>query len=279
MRTLHLSLRVANLERSIGFYAAVGYEVLGDVDTKPGTLTMLKLPRDEFVTLELVHDPAQGRVEPGGFDNFVVQVDDVHATVAHLAAQGVQTETPESPDGSPDFWTAWITDPDGYRIELVEWPPGHPEGMTRSDFADPRTATTVPLPRSARGVVEELFRRQQTAGDPVLGDLVATDLINHAAGPQGREGLETILRSIEVDLGPTTLEQHHLIVEQDLVVQQVTLHGTHRASTMPLLADVPPTGRSAQWRFIHIWRVEDGLLVEHWASRDDMRLLEQLRPS
>jgi lactoylglutathione lyase len=134
-------------------------------------------------------------------------------------------------------------------------------------------------PRSARDVVEELFRRQRAAGDPVLDDLVASDLVNHAAGLQGRDGLRAILRTIEVDLGPTELEQHHLLVEGDLVVQHVTLHGTHRASTMPLLADVPVTRRPAAWTFIHIWRVADGMLVEHWACRDDLGLLEQLRPS
>jgi predicted ester cyclase len=133
--------------------------------------------------------------------------------------------------------------------------------------------------RSARDVVEELFRRQRAADDTVLDDLVADDMVNHAAGLQGREGLRSILRTIEVDLGPTELEQHHLIGEGDLVVQHVTLHGTHRSSTMPLLADTPVTGRSATWTFIHIWRVADGVLVEHWACRDDMGLLEQLRTS
>ena len=134
-------------------------------------------------------------------------------------------------------------------------------------------------PRSARHVVEELLRRGRDADDTVLDDLVAIDMVNHAAGPQGREGLRTILSTIEGDLGPTELEQHHLICEGDLVVQHVTLHGTHRASTMPLLADAPVTGRPAAWRFIHIWRVADGMLVEHWACRDDMGLLEQLGPS
>jgi predicted ester cyclase len=133
--------------------------------------------------------------------------------------------------------------------------------------------------RSARDVVEELFQRQRSADDTVLDDLVATDMVNHAAGPQGRDGLRRILATIEVDLGPTELEQLHLIAEQDLVMQHVTLHGTHRASTMPLLADVPVTGRTATWRFIHIWRVTDGLIVEHWACRDDLGLIEQLRPS
>jgi predicted ester cyclase len=133
--------------------------------------------------------------------------------------------------------------------------------------------------RSAKDVVEELARRQQAHDDTVLDDLVATDLVNHAAGPQGREGLRQILRTIEGDLGPTVLEQHHLIGEGDLAVQHVTLHGTHRASTMPLLADAPATGQPATWTFIHIWRVADGMLVEHWACRDDMGLLEQLRYS
>lgn len=133
--------------------------------------------------------------------------------------------------------------------------------------------------RSAKDVVEELFRRQSAGDDTVLEDLVAPDLVNHAAGPQGRDGLRLVLRTIEVDLGPTTVEQHHLLGEGDLVVQHVTLHGTHRASTMPLLTDVPATGQPAAWTFIHIWRVADGMLVEHWACRDDMGLVEQLRTS
>ena len=138
MRTLHVGLRVEDLERSLGFYTSVGYHVVGTVpETELGSLTMLKLPGDEFVALELVHDPTHGRVEPGGLSHFVLQVEDVHATVAHLGARGVQAEEPGSPDGSTDFWTAWVTDPDGYRIELVQWPRGHPDGMTRSDLADP----------------------------------------------------------------------------------------------------------------------------------------------
>jgi lactoylglutathione lyase len=30
--------------------------------------------------------------------------------------------------------TAWLSDPDGYKIELVQWPPGHPDGITARDF-------------------------------------------------------------------------------------------------------------------------------------------------
>lgn len=130
---------------------------------------------------------------------------------------------------------------------------------------------------SARAVVEELLRRQQAGGELVLDDLVAEDMVNHAAGLQGRDGLAQILSTIDHDLGPATSEQHHLLGDGDIVAQHLTLHVVHRASTMPLLAGVIPSGRSAEWTFIHIWRVADGMIVEHWACRDDMGLLDQLR--
>jgi lactoylglutathione lyase len=127
---------VEHLERSLAYYAHLGYETVGTVpDTPFGTLTMLKLPGDEFVTLELVHDATAGPVEPGGLNHLVIQTEDMRATVARLADAGIEAEPPSSPTGSDDFWTSWLTDPDGYRIELVQWPSGHADGMTSDDFS------------------------------------------------------------------------------------------------------------------------------------------------
>ena len=136
MRTLHVGLRVADLERSLAFYTALGYDVLGSVpETEFGSLTMLKLPGDPFVALELVHRPGGGAVDPGGLNHLVIMVESMSTTLAALTAKGIRTEPPASPDGSDDFWTSWLTDPDGYRIELVQWPPGHPDGMSEADLA------------------------------------------------------------------------------------------------------------------------------------------------
>ena len=137
MRTLHFGLRVADLERSLAFYRAVGYEVVGNVpDTPMGSLTMIKLPGDEFVAIELVHDPIRSGTDVGqGPNHFVIHVESMDATVAELAARGIEVEVPTSPDGSDDFFTTWIVDPDGNRIELVQWPSGHPDGMTAADMA------------------------------------------------------------------------------------------------------------------------------------------------
>jgi lactoylglutathione lyase len=127
-----------------------------------------------------------------------------------------------------------------------------------------------------RAVIDELFRRQQAGDLSVLDDLVAEDMVNHAAGPQGREGLRQILETVRHDLGDQDMEQHHLLADGDLVVQHVTTHGVHRASTMPLLEGTEPTGTEVAWTFIHIWRVDDGQIVEHWACRDDLGVLHQL---
>jgi lactoylglutathione lyase len=137
MRTLHVGLRVADRERSLAFYTAVGYEVVGEVpETGIGHLTMLKLPADEFVTLELVHDRSGAAVvRDTHLSHLVIQVDSMKDTLAELTARGIDVEAPTSPDGSDDFRTTMIFDPDGNKIELVQWPAGHPEGMTAADFA------------------------------------------------------------------------------------------------------------------------------------------------
>jgi lactoylglutathione lyase len=136
VRTLHVGLRVADLERSLAFYRAVGYEVVGEVpETGIGHLVMLKLPDDEFVTIEIVHGPDAPAVDAETrLSHLVVQVESLDATLAELAALGIAAEPPTSPDGSDDFRTSWITDPDGTRIELVQWPAGHAAGMSAADF-------------------------------------------------------------------------------------------------------------------------------------------------
>jgi lactoylglutathione lyase len=136
MRTLHFGLRVSDLERSLAFYTAVGYTVIGTVEgTAYGSLTMLQLPGDDFVTIELVYDPAKGEAGPGvGINHLVIQVESLDATRADLAAKGIAPEPIEYPGGPAGPRTYWITDPDGYRIEVLQWPDGHADGITKADF-------------------------------------------------------------------------------------------------------------------------------------------------
>jgi lactoylglutathione lyase len=136
VKTLHTAYRVTDLAVSLNFYFSLGYEEVGRIRFDDGTtLTVLKFPGEEVVTLELVHRPADGPVQIGsGFSHLVVQVDELAAAREALLERGLTPESEQQPAGPNGPRTSWLIDPDGYRIELVEWPPGHPDGITAADF-------------------------------------------------------------------------------------------------------------------------------------------------
>ena len=135
MKTLFVGLRVTDLDSSLAFYAALGYVELGRVAFDDGSrLVLLRFLDEQMATLELVHRPADGGVDVGtGHDHPAIQVDDLEATLERLTAFDCEpVQRPAGPDGPR---TSFVSDPDGYRIELVQWPPGHPDGITTADFS------------------------------------------------------------------------------------------------------------------------------------------------
>ena len=125
MQTILFALRVSDLERSLAFYRTVGYAELSTVPFEDGSsLVWLKLPDEPAVSLELVHRPTDGPVVVGGFAHFAIEVESLSATVDRLAAGGLEPGAVELPGGPDGPKTSWVMDPDGYRIELVEWPAG-----------------------------------------------------------------------------------------------------------------------------------------------------------
>ncbi|BCJ28606.1 VOC family protein [Actinocatenispora sera] len=132
MRTLFVSYRVSDLDRSLAFYGALGYAELGRVDLGDGSrLVILKFPDEASASLEVVHRAGAGPVEVGsGFDHLAIEVDTLADTLERLTGAGLEPGPIEYPGGPDGPKTSWLTDPDGYRIELVEWPPNSPDGLT-----------------------------------------------------------------------------------------------------------------------------------------------------
>ncbi|MFE3032072.1 VOC family protein [Streptomyces canus] len=137
MKTLFVSYRVTDLARSLAFYTALGYAELGRVETGDGArLVILKFPEEPAASLELVHRPGDAAVDVGsGFDHLAIQVERLADTLETLTDAGLSPGPLQYPGGPHGPKTSWLTDPDGYRIELVEWPSGHPDGITEADFA------------------------------------------------------------------------------------------------------------------------------------------------
>lgn len=136
-RTLHIGLRVADREKSVAFYRSLGYQVIGTVAGTPlGHLTMLKLPMDEFVTIELVSGafPSGAEHSERSLSHLVIATESLDDAIAHLETEGIAASDTSVPRGPDAVRTTHITDPDGNPIELVQWPAGHLAGMTAADF-------------------------------------------------------------------------------------------------------------------------------------------------
>jgi lactoylglutathione lyase len=107
VKTLHTAYRVTDLAVSLDFYSALGYQEVGRISLGDGaTLTVLKFPGEDVVTLELVHRRADERVRIGtGFSHLVIQVDELAGTIAALSQRGLQPEPAQPPasraPGSP----------------------------------------------------------------------------------------------------------------------------------------------------------------------------------
>ncbi|MBC6445722.1 VOC family protein [Actinokineospora xionganensis] len=136
MKTILVAFRVTDLDRSLEFYTALGYVELGRVPGDDSCLVLLKFPEEPAATFELVHRPGDGPVDVGsGFDHLAIQVDNLADTLQRLTEAGLEPGPLEHPGGPDGPKTSWLTDPDGYRVELVQWPPTLPDGITAATFA------------------------------------------------------------------------------------------------------------------------------------------------
>jgi len=125
MRMLHTMIRVGNLERSIDFYCTVlGMRLLRRTDYPSGRFTLAFVgygdERDHTV-LELTHNWDTDRYDPGtGFGHVALGVDDVYAACEQLRAKGATITREPGPMKHGGSHIAFIEDPDGYRIELIQ---------------------------------------------------------------------------------------------------------------------------------------------------------------
>lgn len=72
-----------------------------------------------------------------------------------------------------------------------------------------------------------------------------------------------------------SLEQNKAIVlaEDDKVVTRGTFTGTHRGEYL----DIPPTGKQVTISVVHIDRLRDGKVIEHWGLSDALSMMQQFR--
>ncbi len=146
--------------------------------------------------------------------------------------------------------------------------------MPEDHRGDPETAA-----RNA-GIVRRLYEVLNTGDVGAAVQFYAPDVMNH-----GRPASREVVRRILSDIRWTFPDEHSviddLVAVGDAVVVRQTVTGTHTGvGRLPvmggLLVGAPPTGRGFKVQTIHWWTLRDGLIVEHWANRDDVGMLQQL---
>ena len=125
MRFLHTMLRVGDLERSLRFYCEVlGMKLLRRKDYPDGRFTLAFVgygPEDTDTVIEFTHNWDTDRYEPGNaFGHVALGVDDVYQACATLRGKGAKIVREPGPMKHGGSEIAFIEDPDGYRIELIQ---------------------------------------------------------------------------------------------------------------------------------------------------------------
>jgi lactoylglutathione lyase len=125
MRILHTMLRVGDLQRSIDFYTKVlGMNLLRTTERPEQKYSLAFVgygTNPEHAELELTYNHGVDRYEMGGaFGHIAIGVPDVYASCDRIRAAGGNITREAGPVKGGNTVIAFVTDPDGYKIELIQ---------------------------------------------------------------------------------------------------------------------------------------------------------------
>ena len=125
-RLAHTMIRVTDLKKSLDFYTRMlGMQVLRSTDYPDGKFTNTFIgygPEASYPAVELTHnwDQDQAYDLGGGWGHLAIEVPDVYETCQQLEQEGVKITRAPGPMKHGTRNIAFIEDPDGYKIELLE---------------------------------------------------------------------------------------------------------------------------------------------------------------
>jgi len=128
MRILHTMLRVGDLDKSLQFYTEVlGMQVLRRQDYPDGRFTLAFVgygPESEGAVIELTHNWDTSSYEIGtGYGHIALAVPDAYAACAEIKKRGGVVTREAGPMKHGSTVIAFVQDPDGYKIELIQRAP------------------------------------------------------------------------------------------------------------------------------------------------------------
>jgi lactoylglutathione lyase len=118
---LHTCYRIGDIDRSVDFYAKLGFEEIGRLPIRDEAINVfMGLPGDG-PRLELTYNHGVDGYDLGtGYNHIAVTVADMDGTLERLATVGIEPEKPPYTVSENGPRLCFVRDPDGYRIELIE---------------------------------------------------------------------------------------------------------------------------------------------------------------
>jgi steroid delta-isomerase-like uncharacterized protein len=122
-------------------------------------------------------------------------------------------------------------------------------------------------------VLQEFFR---TGDADLMDSVLAENVVQHISGQppeaQTLEGFKKFLPALPQAFPDVLFEAETLVAEGDMVAFRLSWTATHQGEFF----GIPPTGTRATVTEMHMFRIDDGKVVERWAEWDALGLMQQL---
>jgi lactoylglutathione lyase len=123
MALIHTCYRITDIDRSVAFYEALGFAEVGRLPIRDEAINvfMNQSGDGDMPRLELTFNHGVDSYELGtAYGHIAITTDDIHDTLARLAEQGIEPERPPYSVREGGSLLAFVRDPDGYRVEILE---------------------------------------------------------------------------------------------------------------------------------------------------------------
>ena len=121
---IHTCYRITDIDRSVAFYDALGFEEVGRFQLPDGATNVFMGLPDDGARLELTYNPGVESYDIGtGYGHIAVTAGDLDGALQALSGQGIEPERPPYTVREGGNRLCFVRDPDGYRIELIEQDP------------------------------------------------------------------------------------------------------------------------------------------------------------
>jgi lactoylglutathione lyase len=123
MSLIHTCYRITDIDRSVGFYNALGFKEIGRIPIRDEAINVfMGLPDDgPEPRLELTYNFGVDSYDLGtGYNHIAITTQDLDGTLQQLSEQGIEPEKPPYTIREGGNRLCFVRDPDGYRVELIE---------------------------------------------------------------------------------------------------------------------------------------------------------------